>query len=103
RDTLRHTEVDVSELPTERSRGDISSYRKHFGEVYPGSEAKFESYAPAYEFGERLRSKSEGDDWSKVEPKARSMWAEKGSGPFERFKDAIKFAWERAKMRSSSS
>jgi len=101
RDTLRHTEVDVSELPAEKGRKLASSYRKHFDEAY-ASEAEFESYAPAYQFGEELRGKSEGEEWSKVEPRAKSMWAEKGSGPYERFKDAIRFAWEKAKHKASS-
>jgi uncharacterized protein (TIGR02271 family) len=100
RDTLRHTEVDVSELPAERG---LASYKKHFGEAYSSSGAEFESYAPAYAFGEKLRGQAEGEEWSKIEPRAKAMWAERsGAGPFERFKEAIKFAWEKAKLKARS-
>lgn len=96
RDSLRRTDVDISELPGTQ-RASASHYRAHFESTYGSSGGSYESFAPAYEFGERLRKHSPGDDWSVVEPRAKAMWAERQGGAWERFRDAIKFAWERAR------
>lgn len=97
-DTLRHTEVDISEIPAEAG-GNVSRYREHFSSTYGKLGGNFESFAPAYEFGERLGERAPGRDWATVEPTAKSMWTERqgsAGGAWERFRDAIKFAWERA-------
>lgn len=93
RDTLRKTEVDVD-------RFDPSKYQEHFGKSFAGEgEYGFESYAPAYRLGHEMREspRFQAEEWSEVEPHARSAWEEKNPGTWERFKMAVRHAWERAK------
>ena len=95
-DTLRHTDVRISEIPGGRAF-EVSRYADHFNENYQSSGFTLEGLAPAYEFGERLRFGSSGNDWSMVEPNARTLWEAKNPGTWERFRDAIRTGWHRAR------
>lgn len=89
RETVRETEAEVHQLD-----------REHFDKTYGGRAEDFESYGPAYQFGRGMRTDERfagREDWSSVEPHARSSWEEKNPGTWDRFKDAVKHAWHRAK------
>jgi hypothetical protein len=90
--------VDVIEpLPS----FDVSSYEDHFTTNYGSSEgADINQYRPAYQYG--ARADFGGGDWDSVEAKAQSGWEEKNPGTWDRFKNAIKHAWERAKSEIKS-
>jgi uncharacterized protein (TIGR02271 family) len=92
RDTVRRTDVDVQRIPF-----DAATYREHHASTYGKSGAKFEEYEPAYRYGHEMRTTRAADDWSSVEPEARTDWERKSPNSWERFKGAIKDAWERAK------
>jgi uncharacterized protein (TIGR02271 family) len=95
RETVRRTDVDVEPF-------DASKYREHY-EANFGRSGKpdydFNEYQPAYKFGSEMRTDQRfaGDDWSNVEPRARQTWETSNPGTWERFKDAVRHAWERAK------
>jgi hypothetical protein len=97
RDTVRRTDVDVEQLG---SKFDESQYQEHFSsELAKDKDYDFSSYRPAYKFGHDMRGddRFSGDAWNKVETNARQTWEEKNPGTWERFKGAVKHAWERAK------
>jgi uncharacterized protein (TIGR02271 family) len=85
RDTVRKTDIDVEDLS--------SSFAKHFERQYGGEGRRFDDYAPAYEYGRQLS----GSEWSSVEPDARARWEAGRPGTWDRFKAAIRHAWENAK------
>lgn len=95
-ETVRRTDVNVE--PFEASHYQ-EHYEKQYGTSSEASEYDFSSYEPAYKFGSEMRTDSRfaGDEWSSVETPAKQTWEKKNPGTWDRFKDAIKHAWERAK------
>lgn len=94
RDTLRHTEVDVSETSGDATRFDGARYKDHFEKFYRAQNLSFEKVAPAYEFGERLRRRSSDGDWSAIESRISMNWERKNPGTWARFRDAIRAGWD---------
>lgn len=99
RDTLRSTEVEVEHLSGETTGlGGDDLYRQHFQGRY-GDTARYEDYAPAYQYGATLRDdpRYAGRDWDSFESDARGDWEGRypGSG-WERFKEAVRHAWQGA-------
>jgi uncharacterized protein (TIGR02271 family) len=96
RDTVRKTDVRVEKLRP----FDEATYRDHFqqSQARLGERASFDQYAPAYRFGHELRGdrRFAGADWDRVEPEARTSWEKKSPGTWERFKDSVRHAWQRA-------
>lgn len=93
KDTVRHTDVDVEKLPF-----DAGAYRKHHASTLAEG-GKFDEFEPAYRYGHEMRTSGgaeEAKDWSTVESDAKSGWEEKNPNSWERFKGAIRHAWERA-------
>jgi uncharacterized protein (TIGR02271 family) len=96
KDTVRRTDVDVQPFQA-------SDYQEHYDTTYAdrnrSGDYDFSSYEPAYKFGSEMRMdrRFAGDDWSTVEPNARKTWESRNPDSWERFKDAIRHAWERAK------
>jgi uncharacterized protein (TIGR02271 family) len=92
-DTLRHTDVQISEIPPGGRHFNPSRYLDHFKRTYEGDRYTFDWVAPAYEFGEQLRYRSSGSDWTQIEPSAKSLWEGKNPGTWDRFREAIKTGW----------
>lgn len=92
-DTLRHTDVQLRDLPGERAF-DASAYREHFAKAY-GNGSKLETFAPAYEFGERLSRRNPASEWKTLEGEARSAWEQRNPGTWDKFKDAVFAGWQR--------
>lgn len=93
RDTVRRTDVDVQRIPYSPS-----DYQEHYRSQYGTTGASFDEYEPAYRFGHEMRSSASEEtakDWSAVEPEARTSWEEHHPNTWERFKEAIRRAWER--------
>lgn len=93
RDALHSTADQV-----EQQSGD-DSYRQHFMSRY-GDTARYEDYAPAYQYGAMLRDdpRYAGRDWDSFESDVRADWQGRhpGSG-WERFKEAVRHAWQGAR------
>ena len=78
---------------------DDSDFRRHWQTAYgQQSGVRYEDYLPAYQYGYHMA----GDEryskfrWSDVEPDVQKQWESTHAGsPWERFKDAIRYGWER--------
>jgi uncharacterized protein (TIGR02271 family) len=93
-DTVRRTDVEVEPF-------DASHFKEHFESQYARSNEgeDFSSYRPAYELGSEMRTDTRfsGKEWESVEPHAKRTWETRNPGTWDRFKDAVKHAWEQAK------
>lgn len=98
RDTVRRTDVEVEELPAGIAPFETYSddFQRHFTTNFGTAGGTFEQYTPAYRYGLGLAAdtRHRGADWSTLEIDARRGWEEHQPGTWERFKDAIKYAWE---------
>jgi uncharacterized protein (TIGR02271 family) len=96
RDSVRHTEVDVEQI------GTGSDFRSHFDTTYLGSDATYETYAPAYRYGTDLANQSaySGRAWSEIETDARTNWEHDHPNTWDEFKDAIRHAWDQVRGRA---
>lgn len=95
-DTLRHTEVEISNLPGTRVF-DAAPYEDHFRQRY-GANHDFKKFAPAYEFGERT-FRANGGEWTNAEAFARGTWEKQNPGTWDRYGDAVRAGWMRAAGR----
>jgi hypothetical protein len=95
RDTVRHTEVEVQPLGAE----DDEDYRRHWQAAYQSAGGRYEDYEPAYRYGSSLAAdeRYRGSDWAVVEPDARRDWEARSPGTWERMKDSVRHAWNRAR------
>ena len=102
RDTVRRTDVRVDE--GERTPNDAAAYgryesdfRTHAATI--GGGRPYEEYRDAYRAGCELAvdPRYAGRDWSAIESDVRSDWDGRRPGTWERFKDALRYAWERAR------
>jgi uncharacterized protein (TIGR02271 family) len=93
---VRRTDVKVERL----APFELSTYEPHFKSYFAGDpDYGLVAFAPAYRFGHEMRGdlRFAGESWNEVEPTARKAWEEKNPGTWERFKSAIRHAWESAK------
>lgn len=100
-DTVRRTDVDVEELGANRTFAtrNLDDYQTNYRSTFADRGYSFEQYAPAYRFGETLAqdTRYNGRDWNSVELEARNHWEQRNSGTWEEFKDAVHYAWDRAR------
>jgi uncharacterized protein (TIGR02271 family) len=105
-DTVRHTEVQVENLPGDtslRSSGsaldDDTYFRKDWQSNYASAGGRYEDYAPAYRYGTEVRSKYQGRNWDDVETDLRSDWdaryGSSASSTWEKMKSAVRRGWDR--------
>jgi uncharacterized protein (TIGR02271 family) len=95
RDTLRHTDVSVSQLPAEPGF-DSNRYAEHFRKTY-GDRYDITAIAPAYEFGERLSREGRGPDFSNIEADAKARWEQHHPGTWNKVRDAIMEGWQKVR------
>lgn len=69
---------------------------------YAGAAASYDDFDPAYRYGHALAADERfgGRSWDEIEPEARAEW-ERGhpEGAWQRFKGAVRHAWERTTRR----
>jgi hypothetical protein len=94
RDSVRRTEVEVDS----DGRAD-EEFRGHWANASQAAGVPYEAYAPAYGFGRQLGADSRyaGRDWVDLEPDARREWELRSPGTWDRFKEAIRHAWDKAR------
>jgi uncharacterized protein (TIGR02271 family) len=107
RDTVRRTDVDVQQLDgtTTSSVSDAdfsrfdSDFRNHYSTGSYGTDYTYEQVQPAYRYGYTLASDKRYKDrnWTDVESDIRTNWESSNKGTWEKFKDSIRYAWERAR------
>jgi hypothetical protein len=76
--------------------GGEEDYRRHFRAVYPQSE-DFNSYRSAYAFGAELAEahRYRGRLWPQIENEVKEEWECNNPGPWDEYKEAIHYGWER--------
>lgn len=94
-DTVRRTRVEV-----EKMGGNYDTrFRTHFDQTYGNRGYTFDRYQPAYTYGAGLSNEQRfhGRDWAIIEADVRRDWESRNSGPWEEFKDAVRYGWENVK------
>jgi hypothetical protein len=113
RGTARHTDVDVQREPetaTETRRvttpQDFATYsddfRKHYVTAFGDRGTAYTDYEPAYRYGYELgtNERYRGRDWTALEADARRDWEGRHPSTWERFKDAIRYGWDKVRART---
>jgi hypothetical protein len=77
------------------------TFREHFNTMYAQSGCIYADYEPAYRYGYAIAidPNYRDRDWYVIEPEARNGWSQYGRGTWERFKDAVKYAWDTVRTR----
>ena len=72
-------------------------FKDHYAHHYAGSGYGYSQYRPAYQYGYELAidTRYRTLDWSVLELQARKGWDEPTMGLWDRYKDAVRFGWER--------
>jgi uncharacterized protein (TIGR02271 family) len=108
RDTVRRTHVDVDQEGTQSTTrvAGIETYdadfRQHHTSTFASSGGVYADYEPAYRYGYTLGTEERyrGRDWSALESDARRDWEARHTGTWDRYKDAIRYGWEKVRTRS---
>ena len=81
-----------------------ADYRMHFESVPGRAPVTYEESAVAYRFGYDLEGsqRQRSVDWQGLEPEARRRWEERRPGTWDRFKEFIRYGWERARGRRAA-
>jgi len=77
-------------------------FRKHCATAFAGRGATYTEYEPAYRYGYELgtNERYRGRDWVALEADARRDWEARHSSTWERFKDAIRYGWDKVRTRT---
>jgi hypothetical protein len=98
-------EVVVAAEPLNAASTDFdrydSDFRRNFQQSFPGGQYTYDQVKPVYRYGHSLANQSRGADWNAVEPGARRRWEERNPGTWDRFKNAARYAWDRAREKVS--
>jgi uncharacterized protein (TIGR02271 family) len=122
RETVRRKDVDIEQhadehlrtgqAPTRRTAADIrtgatpattldfstyeADYRRHHNATFL-SHGAYADYEPAYRYGYELgtNARYRGRDWTTLEADAHREWEARHPSTWERFKDAIRYAWDK--------
>jgi uncharacterized protein (TIGR02271 family) len=101
RGKVRRSDVNVERLEGDRTYDD--DFRRDFDTRYGGTRsAKYETYAPAYQYGYRMASdeRYRGREWNDVEPTLRTGYERDYPGSkWEQMKDAIHYGWDKVTRR----
>ena len=76
-----------------------SDFRSHYQSYGTNSGYSYEQYQPVYRYGYGLATDPQYGswDWDRLEPEARRRWEERNPGTWDRFKDSVRYAWDRAR------
>jgi uncharacterized protein (TIGR02271 family) len=107
RDTVRRTEVEVEELGAGHAReargfdAYEADFRGHYTTSLAGRGHPYERWSPGYRYGYELASdpRYAGRDWAALEADARRDWEGRHQGPWDEFKDTIRYAWDKVRGR----
>jgi len=58
---------------------------------------EYSRYSKAYEFGHNYAHEHGKDDWQTAEAHMKETWERRNQGPWEDFKDAIEFVWQKVR------
>lgn len=78
-----------------------SDYQEDFARRFAQSGVVYDHFSPAYRYGYNLATgpRFAGAEWTEVEAQARHEWEERNPGSWPAVQDAVRYAWERARLR----
>jgi hypothetical protein len=79
-----------------------ADFRSNFQNAFPGAQHSYDEAKPAYRYGYSLGGQRQTEEWSAVEPEARRDWEQRNPGTWDKFKDAARYAYDRARNKVSS-
>jgi outer membrane murein-binding lipoprotein Lpp len=94
---------DAESLPPGAELAEITRYEPDFRQNYESNFANtgygYDQYRPAYRYGFELAKdpRYDGMDWKTLEMQAHRNWNEGTMGPWNRYKDAVRYGWERGR------
>jgi uncharacterized protein (TIGR02271 family) len=102
-ETVRRTHVDVDQgdRTSTSTRREFKTYeadfQQHYNSTFGSSGVAYVEYEPAYRYGYSLGEdvRYRGRSWAEVESDARRDWEVHHKGTWERFKDAIRYGWNK--------
>ena len=111
KDTLRHTEVNVEQVPgstatSSTTKGTTGLYdedfRRDFQTRYASTGASYDTYSPAYTYGSEMAAdpRYKGRNFSDVESDLRSDYGRRyPNSTWEKMKDSVRTGWDRVTGR----
>jgi stress response protein YsnF len=108
RETARRKDVEVDENVASRTadRYDFATYdadfRKHHTSNFSKSGMAYADYEPAYRYGYTLGTdpRYRGHEWATLEADARREWETRHGKPWEQYRDAIHYGWNRCRTQT---
>ncbi len=116
RDTVRRTDVNVENLSGETTTGARTTgqsmstgargfetfdqdFRNNYNTRFAKSGYSYDQFTPVYRYGYTLANdpRYSQREWSDIEPDVRRHWEERNQGTWENVKDAIRYAWDKAR------
>jgi len=94
---------DAESLPPGAELAEITRYEPDFRQNYENNFANtgygYDQYRPAYRYGFEMAKdpRYDGMDWNTLEMQAHRNWNEGTMGPWNRYKDAVRYGWERGR------
>jgi uncharacterized protein (TIGR02271 family) len=111
RDSVRHTEVDVEQIPGNQGTGatsaqfDDSDFRRDFQSRYGSSGGSYEDYAPSYRYGYEMANdpRYKGRSYNEVESQLRSDYSNRHpDSTWEKVKDSVRYGWDKVTGKSQA-
>lgn len=115
RDSVRHTEVDVEQIPGSKeatgSKGatgatgaayDDTDFRRNFASNYSSSGQTYEDYAPSYRYGYDMASnpRYKGRSFDEAAPELQRDYANRyPNSTWERMKNSVRYGWDKVTGR----
>ena len=99
---MRRQDVEVEQTGATTGASGYEAFDSDFRTYYTSNLAKsgrtYEQYAPGFRYGYDLRSDKRfaGKQWNAIEADVRRDWESRNQGPWEQFKDSVRYAWDRA-------
>jgi uncharacterized protein (TIGR02271 family) len=95
RDRVRRTDVQIERM-------DEDDFRRHWASTGASSGMTYEQCSSAYGYGCELGREegAGGRQWSEVESEARTQWEDRNPGTWDRFKEPVRYAWDKTRGRS---
>jgi len=104
RDTVRRTDVEVEKLEGAEVKTGVQfeTFDKDFRTHYQGlrlTDSNYDEFLPVYRYGYTLGTnpKYRTGEWTTIEPEVRKSWEERNPGTWERFKDSVRYAWDKVR------
>lgn len=110
KDSVRHTEVDVEQIPGSAGKTagegarsyDDTDFRRDFDANYAAGGQAYDAYAPSYRYGYDMASdpRYKGRSFNEVEPDLRREYSSRyPDSTWERMKNSVRYGWDKVTRR----